>query len=163
VGEEVGSLVSLVGTLLLLLVGFFFGELVERRHYKSIRQREQATQRLPAVTIESLPTPDGWAHERVGLVSGGVVVSIDYFKRFVASLRGFFGGRISAYETLLDRARREAVLRMKKAAMKEGYQAIVNVRLETATLARSTRRNQGTAGVEVFAFGTGVRMRKLTG
>jgi len=160
--EDIGALINLTGTLLLLLVGFFVGEIIERRHYKSIRQRERNTSRLPAVTTESLPTPAGWEHDRAGLVTGHVVISVDYFKRFVAALRGFFGGRISSYESLLDRARREAILRMKKAAMEGGYHAVVNVRLETATIARSgSGRRKSTAGVEILAFGTGVRMRKL--
>jgi uncharacterized protein YbjQ (UPF0145 family) len=93
-------------------------------------------------------------------VTGHVVVSVDYFKRFVAGLRGLFGGRISSYESLLDRARREAVLRMKASAMHEGYHAIVNVRLETSCLAKSARNNKKTAGVEVLAFGTGIKMRR---
>ena len=34
---------------------------------------------------------------------GNVVVSVDYFKRFVAHLRMIFGGRVHTYESLLDR------------------------------------------------------------
>ena len=41
------------------------------------------------------------------------MVSVDYFKRFLAGLRMIFGGRVSSYESLLDRARREALLRMR--------------------------------------------------
>jgi uncharacterized protein YbjQ (UPF0145 family) len=47
-------------------------------------------------------------------VSGSVVVSVDYFKRFLAGLRTLVGGRVTSYETLLDRARREAILRCKE-------------------------------------------------
>jgi len=162
VGEEFEGLFSIVLTLVMLLVAFLTGELIERRHYKSIRKREVESKRLPAVSVKRLPMPSGWTHDRSGLVTGHVVISVDHFKRFVAALRGIFGGRISAYETLMDRARREAILRMKQRAIGEGYHAVVNVRLETATLAKSSRNNKKTAGVEVLAFGTGIRMRKGT-
>ncbi|MCI5128213.1 MAG: hypothetical protein D3907_06860, partial [Candidatus Electrothrix sp. AUS3] len=33
-----------------------------------------------------------------------------YFKRIVAGLRNIFGGNVQSYETLVDRARREAVI-----------------------------------------------------
>ncbi len=59
-----------------------------------------------------------------------------------------FGGRVKSYESLLDRARREALLRLKKDAMDEGYHAVVNVRFSTSSIA------QGAA--ELFAYGTAV-------
>ena len=80
------------------------------------------------------------------------------FKRFLAGLRSLVGGPVRSYESLLDRARREAILRMQKVARDSGFDAVVNVRLETARLASTWRRNQRTAGVEVLAFGTGLKL-----
>ena len=147
---------NLVVFLVLLLVAFFVGEWLERRHYEAIRRREQLWQRLPAITFRRVP--DTWNVADSGMVMGSTVVSVDYFKRFLAGLRFIFGGRVKSYEALLDRARREAVLRMKESALEDGYDAIVNVRLETARLASSNRKGQGTAGVEMFAFGTAVKL-----
>ncbi|MEZ4334138.1 MAG: heavy metal-binding domain-containing protein [Myxococcota bacterium] len=144
----------------LLLVAFAVGAWIERRHYASIRQREEELRRLPAVSIGALPVPNGWDHDVSGLVSGHVVVSVDHFKRFVAGLRQLFGGRIQAYESLMDRGRREAVLRVKEEAARRGYHAIVNLRLESSRLASARRDGKGTAGVEVLAFGTGIKLRR---
>jgi uncharacterized protein YbjQ (UPF0145 family) len=84
------------------------------------------------------------------------VISVDYFKRFLASLRNIFGGRISSYETLVDRARREAILRMKASC--PGATQIINVRLETSSLSKNTRK--GSIGsIEVFAYGTAITYR----
>ncbi|MEL6338478.1 MAG: heavy metal-binding domain-containing protein [Myxococcota bacterium] len=137
----------------LLLIGYIAGRIAERRHYASIEVREFRFREMPTVTFERL---DAWKAERSGLVYGSVVVSLDYFKRFVAGLRQIFGGRIQAYEPLLDRARREALLRMKEQAHNEGYDAVLNVRLETSRLASSGSDGKGTAGVEIVAFGTGI-------
>lgn len=139
--------------LALLVFAYFVGGAIERRHYRAIRRREELWARLPIVTFERLPA--GWEVRGAGLVTGSTVVSVDYFKRFLAGLRGLVGGRIQSYEGLLDRARREALLRLKKEAMDAGYHAVLNVRLETSRLANA-RGGQGTAGVEVLAFGTGL-------
>ena len=86
---------------------------------------------------------------------GNVVISQDYFKRFAASIKGILGGNIRVLEPLLERARREALIRMKGVAHARGYD-IINVRIETAALASARRNGKGTAGVEILAFGTAI-------
>lgn len=90
------------------------------------------------------------------LVSGSVVISIDFFKKFVAGLRSLFGGRLKAYESLLDRARREAILRMKESALQNNARVIINVRIETASINKNSGRRQGVGSVEVVAYGTAI-------
>lgn len=141
-------------SLFLLLLGYFAGTYLERQHFISIRQREQDLLNVPAVNFRSVP-PD-WQVESSGLAAGSVVVSVDYFKRFLAGLRILIGGRVKTYETLLDRGRREALLRMKEQAIAGGYDAIINVRLETSRLANAN--GQGTAGVEILAYGTALKL-----
>jgi uncharacterized protein YbjQ (UPF0145 family) len=157
---DLGALVQIFFAGLMLVTGFVVGEILERRHYKSIRARELRWRRMPAITLGYIPVPEGWDYEKAGLVTGHVVISVDHFKRFVAGLRQIFGGRIRAYETLMDRARREAVLRLKQHAIDEGYHAVVNMRLESVRLASARRKGKGTAGIEVLAFGTGIRMAR---
>ena len=144
----------------LLVLGYVAGSIAERRHFRSIEEREKRFLRQPAVTF-----PQGDETHPPGrsrLVSGSVVVSVDYFKRFLAGLRMIFGGRVRSYESLLDRARREALLRLKKDAIDDGYHAVVNVRLETSRMANG-RGGQGTAGVEILAFGTGLKLAQRPG
>ena len=83
---------------------------------------------------------------------------LNSFKRFLAGLRMIFGGRIRAYEPLLDRARREALLRMREDAIARGFDLVINVRIETSRLATAARNGRGTAGVEVLAFGTALKL-----
>lgn len=144
--------------LLLLLVAYFSGRWIEQRHYRSIRRREIRWRNLPVATFRRVPK--AWEPESCGLVTGSVVVSVDHFKRLLASLRMLVGGRVKSYEALLDRARREAILRLKEDAVAKGYGAVVNLRLETSRLASSGRKGKATAGVEVLAFGTGLELRR---
>ena len=107
----VGFAIQIVPVVLLLLLGFLAGTTIERSHYKDIRKREATTRSMPVITFRR--PPPSWNIAAATLVHGNTVVSIDYFKRFLAGLRGIVGGRVTPYESLLDRARREAVLRMK--------------------------------------------------
>lgn len=142
--------------ILLLVVTYFVGSFLEARHFRDIRRREEAAHGFPVVSFRTMP--DAWSATSSALVSGSIVISLDYFKRVIAGLRGLVGGRITTYEPLLERARREAVLRMVESAREQGYDAIFNVRLETSRLANSTRDGNGTAGVEMLAFGTAVKL-----
>ena len=83
-------------------------------------------------------------------------MSIDSFKKFVAGLRDLVGGRVSSYESLLERARREALLRMKAEARALGAQSVWNVRLETSSI---TKGGKGVSAVEVLAYGTALTQR----
>ena len=153
------GLVLEFGPALLALMGtYLIGSLIESSHYRSLRRRENASKRFAAITFPTLP--ESWSVLESELVMSNVVVSIDFFKRFVAGLRALVGGRIRAYETLLDRGRREAVMRVKEEARDRGFHAVINLRLETARLATSSDRREGTAGVEVLAFGTAVKLAR---
>ncbi len=135
----------------LLVVGYLIGSAMERSHYKSIAQREQA---MKDILIFDTKLAAGEPGSHSHLVQGNVVVSVDYFKRFVAGLRMLIGGRLGTYETLLDRGRREAVLRMKEAAKAAGANHIFNVRFETASISKGAEQTLGS--VEVLVYGTAV-------
>lgn len=135
----------------LLALGYGFGRMAESRHYRSIVEREQRHARISTLTLRTLESePD--TVRRTQLVSGNVVISVDYFKRVAAGLRGFFGGNVQAYESLVDRARREAVLRLKESC--PGAAHILNLRVETSSIYKG--RGNGIGSVEVLAYGTAV-------
>ncbi|WP_419813417.1 YbjQ family protein [Bacterioplanoides sp.] len=141
---------TLLQFLVLLGLGYFFGRRAESRHYKRIRQREQKYRELLVMPEKSPPIQ--YAQHKSALVSGNVVVSVDYFKKIAAGLRSIFGGRVSAYESLLDRARREAILRLQEDAHQKGADAVYNLKFETSRISQNAA--QGIGSVEVLAYGT---------
>jgi len=141
---------DLIVLIILLAVGYIFGRIAEARHYKSILRREQQYRNV--VAVASKIPPIGEQLEASILVSGSVVISVDYFKRFLAGLRTLVGGRVVAYESLLDRGRREALLRMKKEASKVGANKVFNIKLETSSISKNARG--GVGSIEVLAYGT---------
>jgi len=150
---------ELLAFLALLFIGYLAGSIAEARHYASIKKREAQYKKLPAVTMEDSAFIPGGA-ENVYFVSGCCVVSIDYFKKMLAALRNIAGGRIRAYETLVDRGRREAVLRMKKLAADKGCDIILNMRIETSSIGNNAQQKNGLGSIEIFAYGTAVSIRK---
>lgn len=137
--------------LALLLLGFTSGKWLEARHYRSIRQREEEWSHVPVVTFRTLPGERPVGHAT--LAAGSVVISVDFWKRFLSGLRAVFGGEMHSYAPLLDRARREAVLRMK-----ESYPAahlFMNLRFETVSISKGAGRRIGS--VEVLAYATAIR------
>jgi uncharacterized protein YbjQ (UPF0145 family) len=134
--------------LVLLIVAYLIGTAIEKRHYVSIIAREKKLNSIPAIAMKTPPA----GHFQQQLVLGSVTISVDYFKRFLAALHNFFGGRVTSYETLLDRARREALLRMKEQAAEKKATLVLNIKYETASISKGNGKSIGS--VEVLAYGT---------
>lgn len=143
---------ALVITLTLLVVGYLFGRHAEQSHFRSLREGESQLQSILLFSDKAIP--EAFQPCEVSLVGGNTVIAVDYFKMMAASLRNLFGGRVTAYESLVERARRESILRMKREAEAMGASAIFNVRLETASISKGARNQQ--VSVEVYAYGTAV-------
>lgn len=156
--DLIGLLIRFVFFITLVGVGYFVGRKRERAHYQSIIDRELALVHLPSITSKLNLT--NMNVTGCGLVTGIAVISPDYFKWVASQVKSFFGGRVSVYESLLDRARREAILRMKEDARRYGATQIINVRLETSSISgsKSTNQNSGVQSVEVIAYGTAIRV-----
>ena len=138
---------------ILIITGFFIGAWVERRHFRRIRKREGELRDILAFAIRR--APDDLVLSAPHLVAGSAVISVDYFKRFAAGLRGLIGGRIGSYESLYERARREALIRMKQTARQAGSTILLNVKLDTTRIYAGSRN--ATVSVEAIAYGTAYR------
>ncbi len=155
-------MIELLFIITMMVVGFVSGTIIERQHYKSIHQRENNLLKLPAVpsglSATLSPQQLGNVHSSA-MVMGSVVISEDYFKSFLAILKGMFGGNLPSFESLVDRARREAVLRMKEKM--PFADLIVNTRIETATIGGDAmERRSPITSIEVVAYGTAIFFKK---
>lgn len=138
-----------------LVVCYFSGNIIEKNHYKKIREREIKFYKKPYITFGK-NVVNASKVEKTEFVTGEVVIGCDYFKMFLAGLRNLFGGNISAYESVLDRGRREAILRMREQAYSKGAQIIINVKIETVMLS-PLGSNDKAPKVSVLAYGTAVK------
>ena len=134
----------------LLLGGLIIGSSIESAHFRSLALREAELAGVLVSNIKYLP--ENWDARDAVLVTGEAVIATDYFKVWAAGLQNLFGGRVRGYEALMERARREAIVRMTEQAQSAGCNLVWNVRLETCTL--GGQENRKAAGVEVLAYGT---------
>jgi len=157
VNVEIIEFVLYVGFFVLLLaIGLFVGKTTEIRHLRDLDRRERET---AAIVLSDLKTFPGLADNQPQgiLVTGEAVIATDYFKSFLARLKKIVGGEIRSYESLVVRARREAILRMKSQATALGFNAICNVRLDSADIGGNAN-SQRIAMVAVLASGTAYRI-----
>jgi len=130
----------------LLVSGYLFGRIAERRHFKRLIKKEAEMQNLAVVATRYPPTDQAYEQK---LVTGNVVIASDYFKGFLAGLINIFGGRVTPFESMLDRARRESIVRMKDEAKRLDAKFIFNVKYDTSRVATGRL-----AAMEVLAYGT---------
>ena len=138
----------------LLFLGYYFGTQKEKTHFQNLRQREQIMVGLPHRSTGKKEAHE--AFQDTQLFYGSVVLGQDYFEMVVFGFVNLFGGRITVYETLLDRGRREALLRVKEQAKSWGAEELVNLRYETASITQSAGKNNGGV-LEIMAYGTGIK------
>lgn len=116
----------------------------EEKHYANIRQREILTMDLPVLN-EKLDTHNSYIR-KTKFVSASIAISDDLFKYVWAMLKATFGGSLTPYELVLDRARREAILRLKESCI--DADAIANIHFCHSSIGRRM--------VELVVYGTAI-------
>jgi uncharacterized protein YbjQ (UPF0145 family) len=133
------------------LAGWLLATWFERRHLKSMSLRETPLQNISLNTLKQVPN---CAPEACTLLIGSVVVAHDYFRTLIIILRRLIGGNISPYERLVQRGRREALIRLKEEAGTRGIDKIINVRFTTSAISGKFLH-----AIELVAYGTGVKTK----
>lgn len=141
---------ELVFAAVLLVIGYFVGSQREAEHFKSLEVREKRFVGIPTRSCKKISETVSDSK----MVMSSVVIANDYFKTFVVGLISIFGGQMRGQESLMDRARREATLRLLAKAHAWGAQEVVGLRMETSKV--------DTVGVEVFVYGTAIKTRTLS-
>jgi uncharacterized protein YbjQ (UPF0145 family) len=137
-------------TAIVLIFAFVFGSFLEKKHLEDLERREYESLKMPITTtdlgLDNLNVKDA------KLVVGQVALADNYFTNFLGKIKGFFGGNIPSYELLIDRARREAVLRMKESAIDANM--IVNIKVESCFLNDRSNGSSNINSVQVLVSGT---------
>lgn len=141
-----GLILQIIIFAILFSVGFGFGRYNEGKHFRYLDEQEQ---RLAYIRVNNSRFV---VSEYSGqMISSNVVISHDYFKYAITNVQNILGGRLTSYESVVERARREAIVRLKLEAEKIGATQIMGIRLSTTELGM-----QG-GMVEVFAYGTAIQ------
>lgn len=149
-------IVGIVLTVIFLIGGLLIGKMNDRKHMASIAEREERYRNIRLDTRKRVDAPE--TVEEATVVIGQYVSASDYFKAFATRLRALVGGEMNSMITLMERARREAVLRMVENAKRHGATEVWNIRFETSNISQMNGK-RGAAQVEIIAYGTAVRRR----
>ena len=131
------------------VIGWLIATWFERRHFKSMSEREIP---LQGIKVNNAKRISSCEPEGVTLLIGSVVVAHDYFRTLIIFLRRLIGGNIKPYEKLVERGRREALIRLKEEAELRGIDKVINIRFTTSSVT-----GRFLHAIEMVAYGTGVR------
>jgi uncharacterized protein YbjQ (UPF0145 family) len=140
-----------------LLCGFGIGGFMERSHLKRLDRKERELRDMVVCNLKRVP--DLESAESSTMVMGQVVIATDYFKSFVTALRNLVGGEMKAANKLMNRGRREALMRLMEEAQRHGANEVYNVRFGFSSINQMNGRRGGAMQVEVLAWGTAVKRR----
>ncbi len=142
---------------LLIGLGYSIGHWREQSHLKSLAVREEALGHIMVTDLKTVADPETAASGC--LVMGETVIATDYFKSIATQVRNLMGGEMKSMQSLVDRARREALVRMLEQADRAGATEVHNVRLETSNIRSATSQKKAAISVEMLAFGTAIVRR----
>jgi uncharacterized protein YbjQ (UPF0145 family) len=151
--EEILAFIYLILPLTLLAGAWAAGSWIARAHEKNMAQRQQQVAHIRTTDTRQWLEPDP-TQPVCGLVTSEVTLGIDHFRGFLGRLKNIFGGEVRSYQSTLDRARREALLRLSEQAHAMGCNAIANVRVGFADISGNANMTKKASMVSILASGT---------
>jgi len=91
-----------------------------------------------------------------GIVWTGVVFGPSHWHLLIGWFNNLTGGSIDIFQKVVSAGRAEAMQRLRERAVANGWDEVINVRIDTADMAPQGAKNS-VKGVEIFAYGTGVK------
>ena len=155
------ALLYALSSLLLFLVPWMISGIgtavYQPKKKKELLQREQASAKTSDV-LSTLRKPlSGKEVKEYQLLMTNVVMSPSWIQILVGGILSLFGGEINVFTKVVDWSRREAQQRLREQAAASGYDEVINVRMETTTLSKIRGGKDKTTGIEVLAYGTGIK------
>ena len=85
------------------------------------------------------------------MLMANVVMSPSWVQMWIGGIMSLFGGQINVFTKVVDWARREAQQRLREKVAEEGFDEVINMRIETTMLTRTKGGKDRTSGVEILA------------
>ena len=108
---------------------------------------------------DPLTTIDGGYRSDItscGVVWTGVVFGPSHWHLLIGWFNNLIGGSIDIFQKVVSAGRAEAMQRLRENAVANGFDDVINVRIDTSDMAPQGGK-VGVRAVEVFAYGTGVK------
>ena len=156
-------LLALIGILwtvaypLMLIWAVLFSSKKLDRQIASTTSREASLRE--SLGRDPLTTIDGGYRTDItscGIVWTGVVFGPSHWHLLIGWFNNLTGGSIDIFQKVVSAGRAEAMQRLRERAVANGWDEVINVRIDTSDMAPQGAKNS-VKGVEIFAYGTGVK------
>ena len=152
----IGILWSVAYPLMLIWAVLFSSKKLDRQ-IASTTSREASLRE--SLGRDPLTTIDGGYRTDItscGIVWTGVVFGPSHWHLLIGFLNNMIGGSIDIFQKVVSAGRAEAMQRLRESAIDNGWDDVINVRIDTSDMAPQGGQG-GIKAVEVFAYGTGVK------
>ena len=149
----------IIFTVLPTLGSWFFGNLYQARIIDQLANEEKALNDSGAGhPINNLSKPTQTTDiESSTLVMTGITVGPSWWQMIAGGWKNFFGGEIKSFDKMLLYGRHKVLHDMRVQALQQGFDEIINVRVETSMITKKSKSDDRTAGYEFVAYGTAIR------
>ena len=139
--------------LFMLAFAWAMGAWIRNRHEADLAQRELAVAHILVHNTGRLQDAVTGPQPSV-MITSEVTLGVDHFRGFLGQWKSLFGGQVRSYQMVLDRARREVVMRILEQTNAMGYNALANLRIDFADISGSALARRTAADISVLASGT---------
>ena len=152
----IGILWTVVYPLMLIWAVLFSGKKLDQQIVNTASREASLRESLGR---DPLTTIDGGYRTDItscGVVWAGVVYGPSHWHLLIGWINNLVGGSVDIFQKVISAGRAEAMQRLRESAVANGWDDVINVRIDTSDMAPQGARRSIKA-VEVFAYGTGVK------
>lgn len=147
--------------MLAFIYSMIFARFHQAKYQNQLLTREKLVMRQLGkdnLSTLSKPVPERNITQ-TGLVMSNITVSPSWWQLFLGSIRSIFGGNIVSFDKVLAYGRNEVMQRLREQAIGEGWDEVVNVRVETSMVMNKVKggKQNKMGTLEFLAYGTGIR------
>jgi len=141
------------------LVSWFFGNLHQGRIIDQLAHEEKALNDSGAGhPLNNLSKPSQTRDiESSTLVMSSISVGPSWWQMMIGGWKNFFGGEIKSFDKMLLYGRHKVLHDMRVQALDQGFDEIINLRVDTSMITKTSGSNDKTAAYEFIAYGTAIR------
>ena len=155
----IGISFAIVYPVMLLWAVLFSGKKLDKQIANTASREASLRESLGR---DPLTTIDGGYRSGItscGVVWAGVVFGPSHWHLLIGFYNNLIGGSIDIFQKVLSAGRAEAMQRLRESAVDNGWDDVINVRIDTSDMAPQGAQ-KAVKAVEVFAYGTGVKYTK---
>ena len=152
----IGMLWAVVYPVMLIWAVLFSGKKLDQQIVNTASREASLRESLGR---DPLTTIDGGYRTGItscGVVWAGVVYGPSHWHLLIGWINNLVGGSVDIFQKVISAGRAEAMQRLRENALRDGWEDVINVRIDTSDMTPQGARKSIKA-VEVFAYGTGVK------